>query len=216
MSDKFQPDLHQTVFVVDDEPIARASVCALVRAMGIRTASFESAEAFLQGYKQEPGCVVTDLRMHGISGLELLEKLRRDKVMIPVIIITAHARTAITVKAMQQGAITLLDKPYHDDELWDAINAALATDRRSRMEAEQSQDAKQRLASLTEKERDVMKLVAAGDANKVIAKKLDVSERTVENRRRSVYEKLGVEGVAEMMRILLQAEGEGNGTEKDR
>jgi two-component system, LuxR family, response regulator FixJ len=199
-------ELNQFVFVVDDEPMARSSVCALVRAMGMRAAAFESAEAFLHAYQQEPGCLVTDLRMHGISGLELLEKLRRDKVMIPVIIITAHARTAITVKAMQQGAITLLDKPYHEDELWDAISSALATDRRKRAEAIASQAAKQRLASLTEKERDVMTLVAAGEANKVIAKKLVVSERTVENRRRSIYEKLGVESVAEMMRILLQAE----------
>lgn len=209
MSDKFAADAKQTVFVVDDDPMARSSVCALVRAMGVRTSPFDSAEAFLQAYQQEPGCLVTDLRMHGISGLELLEKLRRDKVMIPVIIITAHARTAITVKAMQQGAITLLDKPYHEDELWDAINSALATDRRKRADAEVSQDARGRLASLTEKERDVMQLVAAGDANKVIAKKLEVSERTVENRRRSVYEKLGVESVAEMMRVLLLAEGEG-------
>lgn len=213
MNEKNASELSQTVFVVDDEPMARSSVCALVRAMGIRTSAFDSAEAFLQAYVQEAGCLVTDLRMHGISGLELLEKLRRDDVMIPVIIITAHARTAITVKAMQQGAITLLDKPYHEDELWDAINSALATDKRWRADAELSHDAKQRLASLSEKERDVMNLVAAGDANKVIAKKLSVSERTVENRRRSIYEKLGVEHVAEMMRIIMQAEGKND--EKD-
>jgi two-component system response regulator FixJ len=200
-------ELEQIVFVVDDEPMARTSVCALVRAMGLRTAAFESAEAFLQGYQQEAGCLVTDLRMHGISGLELLERLRRDQVMLPVIIITAHARTPITVKAIQQGAITLLDKPYHDDELWDAIQLALATDRRWREEAAQRDVAKRKLDALTAKERDVMRLVAAGDANKLIAKKLDVSERTVENRRRSVYQKLGVESVAEMMRILLEAEG---------
>ncbi len=206
--DGMSNEIEQFVFVVDDEPMARSSVCALVRAMGIRTVAFDSAEAFLQGYQPDsPGCLVTDLRMHGLSGLELLEKLRKDKVMLPVIIITAHARTAITVKAIQQGAITLLDKPYHEDELWDAINIALATDRRWRQEAAQRGAAQARLDSLTDKERDVMHLVAAGDANKLIAKKLDVSERTVENRRRSVYEKLGVESVAEMMRILLQAEG---------
>lgn len=200
-------EIDQVVFVVDDEPLARSSVCALVRAMGIKTVAFDSAEAFLQAYRPDSaGCLVTDLRMHGISGLELLEKLRRDKVMLPVIIITAHARTAITVKAIQQGAITLLDKPYHEDELWDAISVALATDRRWRQEAFERSAAQAKLELLTEKERDVMTLVAAGDANKLIAKKLDVSERTVENRRRSVYEKLGVESVAEMMRILLQCE----------
>lgn len=203
----YEPE--QLVFVVDDDPMARSSVCALVRAMGMRTSAFESAEAFLRDYRQEAGCLVTDLRMHGISGLELLEKLRKDRVMLPVIIITAHARTAITVKAIQQGAITLLDKPYHEDELWDAISLALANDRKWRQEGAGKLAARQKLDSLTEKESDVMKLVAAGEANKTIAKKLDVSERTVENRRRAVYEKLGVESVAEMMRILLQA-GEEN------
>jgi two-component system, LuxR family, response regulator FixJ len=196
----------QIVFVVDDEPMARTSVCALVRAMGLKASPFDSAEAFLQNYQQEPGCLVTDLRMHGISGLELLEKLRKDKVMLPVIIITAHARTAVTVRAIQQGAITLLDKPYHEDELWDAIQLALATDRNWRSDSHAKQAAVDKLASLTAKERDVLKLVAAGEVNKAIARKLAVSERTVENRRRSIYQKLKVDSVAEMMRILMQSE----------
>lgn len=198
----------QIVFVVDDEPMARTSVCALVRAMGLKTSAFESAEEFLKNYQQEPGCLVTDLRMHGISGLDLLERLRKDKVMLPVIIITAHARTAVTVRAIQQGAITLLDKPYHEDELWDAIQVALATDRNWRSDSLSKQSAISKLATLTTKERDVIKLVAAGEVNKAIARKLAVSERTVENRRRSIYQKLEVESVAEMMRVLMLGEEE--------
>ena len=198
------------ILIIDDEASLRQTLARILQRAGheVTTASTGTEGLSLLG-AQSFDLLYLDIRMPDISGLELLEKLRRDDVMLPVIIITAHARTAITVKAIQQGAVTLLDKPYHEDELWDAITLALANDRKQRQEAACKITARQKLAALTDKERDVMKLVAAGEANKVIAKKLDVSERTVENRRRAVYEKLGVESVAEMMRVLLLAEEPG-------
>ena len=118
-----------TVFIVDDDASARASVCALVRSMGLRAESFSSAEEFLQSeVDDQAGCLVTDVRMFGMSGVELQQKLKEDGVPLPVIVITAFARTTLTVQAMQQGAVTLLEKPYAEDELWRAIRRALAID----------------------------------------------------------------------------------------
>ena len=117
---------NRTVFVIDDDANLRASVCALVSSLGCRAQGFASAEEFLASYVPgDRGVVVVDLRMPGLSGLELQEELARRKSHLPVIILTAYARTPITVRAIQAGAVTMIDKPYHDDDLWDAIRTAL-------------------------------------------------------------------------------------------
>ena len=122
-----------TVFVVDDDELARDSVCALVQSMGIRAESFSSAEEFLEQYVDgRPGCLVTDVRMTGMSGLELQEKLQELKIPLPVIVMTAYAKTSLTVRAMQSGAVTVLEKPCEENELWDAIRTALARDAQGR------------------------------------------------------------------------------------
>jgi FixJ family two-component response regulator len=198
-----------TVFVVDDDRQARESVCALVRSLGVRAEGFPSAEEFLEAFTPDrSGCLVTDVRMFGMSGVELQQRLKKDGVPLPVIVITAYARTPLTVKVMQQGAVTLLEKPYAEDELWDAIRKALALDAAGRQDYERREKLRDRLASLTPKEREVLDGVVAGKPNKQIARELDVSIRTIENRRRDVFAKMKTDNVAELVRMVIEA-GEG-------
>jgi FixJ family two-component response regulator len=195
-----------TVFVIDDDEQARRSVCALIRSMGLAAEPFASAEQFLDEYVDaDPGCLVTDVRMLGMSGLELQEELRRRNIMLPVVVLTAFARTATTVRAVKAGAVTVLDKPYQDDDLWDAIRKALAQDAADRAKHRRRYDLRHRIEQLTPAQRKVMDLIVAGNANKIIAGELDVSVRTVENRRREIFEKTGAGSVAELVRMAIDA-----------
>ncbi len=195
------------VFVVDDDSEALASVCALVSSMGLKCQPFESGEAFLSYCDRNAplaGCLVTDVRMVGISGIELQEQLRERRVTIPVIVLTAFARTPLTVRAMQNGALTMLDKPYDDDDLWDAIREGLRRDAEQRAKAAALTQVQEDLESLTPSERQVMDLVVAGLPNKTIAGRLDVSVRTVENRRRAVFSKMNADSVADLVRLVVE------------
>ncbi len=195
------------VFVVDDDENARESACMLVRSMGLPTESFPSAEAFLKDFDpSKRGCLVTDLRMLGMSGIELLEELARRNSTLPVIVLTAYARTSLTVRAMQAGAVTMLDKPYSEDELWDQIRRALhiGADRESKRE--QQEKIQVRLDRLSESEREIMKLIVAGKPNKAIARSLDVSMRTIEYRRQAVYKKMEVASLAELVQLVVAAD----------
>lgn len=196
-----------TVFVVDDDAEALASVLALVRSMGPLCKPFDSAEEFLafcDSGKSLEGCLVTDVRMVGISGIELQEQLQSRGIAIPVIVLTAFARTPLTVRAIQNGAVTMLDKPYDDDDLWDAIREGLKRDASQRAEALAQQHIRARFDSLKPTERQVMELVVDGLPNKVIASRLDVSVRTVENRRREVFSKMQAESVADLVRLAIE------------
>lgn len=193
-----------TVYVIDDEQSSRDSVCALVQSMNFSAQAFESGEAFLQQYDGSAGCVVTDYRMTGINGLELQEQLTANGQDIPVIIVTAYARTPVTVQAIQNGAVTMLDKPYSEDELWNAIREGLTLDQQCRELKQERAEITTRLASLNEKEKQVLDLIVAGQPNKVMANKLDVSLRTIENRRRTVFTKLGTQTVAELVALVLK------------
>lgn len=195
-----------TVFVVDDDEQARKSVCALVRSMGIKAESFPSGEEFLEHLEPDHhGCLVTDVRMLGMSGLELLDKLNEKGILLPVIVMTAHASTPITVRAVQSGAVTLLEKPYMSDDLWDAIRKALMLEASNRSQHEHRQEVRDRLALLTPSERQVLDFMVEGKPNKVIAKRLDISIRTVENRRRDIFEKTNADSVAELVRMVIEA-----------
>ena len=194
------------VFVVDDDQGARSSVCALVRSMGIAAESYESAEQFLEHYSSDHvGCLVTDVRMLGMSGLELQERLNEMGSMIPVIVLTAYATTNLTVQAMKNGAVTMLDKPYHEDELWNAIRKSLTLDSEQRVEQARRLELRERMSTLTESERIVLDNVVAGKANKVIARRLDVSIRTIENRRRDIYKKMNADSAVELVRLVIEA-----------
>jgi RNA polymerase sigma factor (sigma-70 family) len=195
------------VFVVDDDEMARDSVCALVHSMGLPARAFASAESFLAAYAGEPGCLVTDVRMLGMSGTELQEQLARADVPLPVIVITGFATTPLTVQAVQRGAVTVLEKPCSDQELWDAIRKGLAQDAESRQQRARRRELQNRIDQLTPQERQVMDRMLAGQPNKSIARALGVSVRTVESRRHNVFEKLRTESVAELVRLVMEAEG---------
>ncbi len=198
-----------TVFVVDDDELIRKSVCALARSMGIRSESFCSAEEFLdQDLEARPGCVVTDVRMLGMSGLDLQEELCERAVPLPVIIMTAYAETRTTVRALRGGALTLLEKPFEDNELWDAIRGALAKDAAHRVTNEHRREVRHRVERLTPTQRKVMDLIVAGKSNKWIAKELDVGVRTVESRRREVFDRMKAESVADLVRLAIEASPE--------
>ena len=202
------PDtLTQAVYVVDDDERARESVCALVGSMGLRSHAFASGEQFLDVHHHDmSGCLVTDIRMLGMSGLELQAALSAMGSILPVVVLTAFASTPLTVQAIQQGAVTLLDKPYQDDDLWNAIRKALAQDARKRVEAAHRQAIRKRIAELTRSERAVLSYVVAGKPNKVIANRLDVSVRTVENRRSEIYTKLQVHSIVDLVKMVIEAD----------
>jgi RNA polymerase sigma factor (sigma-70 family) len=200
-----------TVFVVDDDDLGRKSVCALVQSMGVKAESFASAEEFLDKYTDDrPGCVVTDLRMHGMSGVELQEKLGQRGNSLPVIILTAFARTSVTVRAIQAGAVTVLDKPCEDDDLWNAIRGALAKGKAAQEEHAQSREICARLAKLTPQERQILDMTVDGAAVKSIAAKLGISERTVATRRRKLLAKMQADSIADLIRLATLAGGANN------
>jgi two-component system, LuxR family, response regulator FixJ len=195
-----------TVFVIDDDEQARKSVCALVCSMGVRSEAFASAEDFLARYCEgRRGCLVIDVRMPGMSGLELQQRLLERRVFLPVIVLTAYARTPLTVQAMRAGAVTLLEKPYADDELWEAIRMALGAEAQGWTEQQQQREIGLRLGQLTADEREVMDRVVGGVPNKTIARELGVSVRTVENRRHRVLAKMQVRTVAELVNMVVLA-----------
>lgn len=192
------------VFIVDDDEQVRKAVKALVEAMGVTSETYPSAEEFLKAYDgRRPACLVTDVRMLGMSGLELQERMIEQGLSMSVIVLTAFATTPTTVRAMRNGALTLMEKPCNDDELWDAIRRGLANDLENFELEQQRSNLKLRLESLTPKEREVLDLMIAGDANKVIARKLDCSIRTVENHRQKVFQKMEADSLAELVRMAV-------------
>ncbi len=194
-----------TVYIVDDDEGARESVRALVRSMGVCADTFASAEDFLEQFDtRRPGCLVTDLRMQGMTGVELQETLAEKGCHLPVILITAHAETSITVRAVKTGAVTVLEKPCRDFELFDAIQDALARDTEYREVAACHQEFRRRLDTLSPAEKQVLDYMMEGIANKVIARRLEVSIRTVENRRQRVFEKTGTDSLAKLVRLVVE------------
>ena len=197
----------QTVFVVDDDPAVCDSVAALVTSLDVNVETFESAESFLSSYQpNRAGCLVTDLRMLGMSGLELQERLSEMGIKIPVIIMTAYADVQVAVRAMQKGAVTLLEKPCRDQELWECMRNALELDESQRSHDERRKDINSRIGALTEGEKEVMERMVEGKMNKVIAKDLSISIRTVETRRHNVLEKMQADSLAELVRLVVEAE----------
>jgi two-component system response regulator FixJ len=194
-----------TVFIVDDDEGARDSVKAIVRSMGVNAETYSSAEEFLEkADRSRPGCLVTDLRMLGISGVELQERIAELGLSLPVVILTAHAETAVTVRAIKNGALTVLEKPCRDYELYDTIRDAIALDSKMRVQNAELNAFVRRIESLTESEQAVLELMIEGQANKVVARRLGVSIRTVESRRQQIFEKTGTDSLAELIRLVVQ------------
>ncbi len=193
------------VYIVDDDNAALEAVSALVGEMGVTAKTYLSAEDFLSDYDgHRPGCLVTDVRMLGMSGVELQEKLARDGVTLSVVVLTAYADTPTTIRAIKGGAVTLLEKPCRDQELWDAIRTALLNDLEKTKRERHQDEIRRRFESLTPGEQKVMERIVKGESNKMMAKRLRVSVRTIEVRRHNVFKKLEADSVAELVRMYLE------------
>jgi RNA polymerase sigma factor (sigma-70 family) len=193
-----------TVFIVDDDDAVRGSLRLLLKSVGIAAVAYGSAPEFLGAYEPEqPGCIVLDVRMPGMSGLELQDELNRRGAMIPVIFITGHGDIPMAVEAMQQGAFDFLQKPFRDQELLDRIQRALTRDKENRAHLHQKDRIRERFETLTPREREVLALVTRGMPNKVMAAELGVSQRTVEIHRARVMEKMEASSLAQLVRMAL-------------
>ncbi len=195
------------VYVVDDDRPARESVRALVHSMGLDCQTYPSAEQFLDEYQSGPGCVVTDQCLKGMSGADLQQELIRRNLFVPLIVVTAFAETSTTVELVRNGAVAVLEKPFSSEDLWKAIRLSLELDAEFRAHHELSAEYRRRLVTLTDAERDVLTFVIDGHSNKQIAHLLNVSLRTVENRRASVFAKTRTQSVAELIQFTYLAEG---------
>ena len=196
----------QTVFIVEDDAAVRDSLGLLLGLQGFRTQAFSCAEDFLRVYQPSwAGCLLLDVKMPGMSGLELQESLRQQSLALPIIIMTAHGDIATVRTALRSGAVDFLEKPVNPDALLGAIRTALDADAARRRAAQDAEDTRQRLSVLTARERQVMELVAKGCHNREIATTLGISPRTVEVHKARVMEKLQVQSVPELVRIVLRA-----------
>jgi FixJ family two-component response regulator len=197
-------DRTQTVFVVDDDPAIRHAMSLFLRSAGLGVESFASAGDFLKRFDRcNGGCLLLDIRMPGLSGLELQQRLLDLGASIPIIFITGHADVPMAVEAMKKGAFAFLQKPFRDQELLDHISEALLTGGRERTKQEARSLHDARRETLTRREREIMDLVVTGKPNKVIAFELGVSQRTVEVHRARVMEKMQARSLADLVRMNL-------------
>lgn len=196
-----------TVFIVDDDDAVRSSLRLLLKSVGLAAVAYPSARDFLAAWNpDQPSCLVLDVRMPGISGLELQEELNRRGAIVPVIFITGHGDIPMAVEAMQHGAFDFLQKPFRDQDLIDRIQKAIARDAANRAQLLEKDRVRARWESLTPREREVLALVTAGKANKVMAGDLGVSQRTVEIHRARVMEKMEAASLAQLVRMVLDLE----------
>ena len=204
------------VFIVDDDEAVRNSLRLLVKSVGLTATALASAQEFLASYDPlQPGCLVLDVRMPGMSGLELQQRLNLRGAVIPVIFITGHGDVPMAVEAMQQGAFDFLQKPFRDQDLMDRIQRALQKDRANRAELGQRSRIREQRETLTPREREVLTLVTSGKANKVMAADLGLSQRTIEIHRARVMEKMGASSLAHLVRMVLDLEdSDGQGATK--
>jgi two-component system, LuxR family, response regulator FixJ len=199
-----------TVYIVDDDDAVRGALRLLLKSVGLAAVALPSAKEFLATYDPlQPGCLVLDVRMPGMSGLELQEQLNLRGAIIPVIFITGHGDVPMAVDAMQQGAFDFLQKPFRDQDLIDRIQRALAKDETGRLELRERVRIKERIEALTAREREVLDLVTTGKPNKIMAADLGVSQRTVEIHRARVMEKMGASSLAQLVRMVLDLKGDG-------
>jgi FixJ family two-component response regulator len=190
------------VFIVDDDASLRESLKDLVGSVGLRVKAFASAQEFLRSERPDvPSCLVLDVRLKGVSGLDLQKRIAEADMEIPIIFITGHGDVPMTVQAMKAGAVEFLTKPFRDQDLLDAIQQALKRDRKAREQRTEIEELYTRYCSLTPREREVMTLVVAGLLNKQIAGHLGTSEASVKVHRQHVMEKMGAGSLAELVRM---------------
>lgn len=199
-----------TVFVVDDDEAVRESVTAIFRAEGLTVETYGSATAFLQAYHpSRRGCLLVDVRMPEMTGLELYERLARQSAKLPVVVMTGYGDVPTAVRAMKAGALDFIEKPMAPQQLMETIRRALETERESAEDEEYAALVAARLERLTPRERDVLTHLVAGESNKAIARELGISPRTVEIHRARVMEKMQAENLSRLIRMTLSAEESG-------
>ena len=197
-------DAPGTVFLIDDDPGVRDSLALLLSLKGLSTQLFASAESFIETYQpDQAGCVLTDLRMPGMTGLELQAALRERRLDLPVVVLTAHGDVATARAALKNGAFDFLEKPIDDAMLLDVLHNALRVDRERRAAATARSSSDRRMERLTEREREILSLLAAGHQNRDIATQLGISPRTVEVHKARIMEKLACRSLADLIRMNL-------------
>jgi two-component system, LuxR family, response regulator FixJ len=204
------PPRDPVVYAVDDDPQASRATAELVRSFGQQVRTFGSPREFLEELDRidsdQPGCVIIDLRMPGMDGLEVFQQIAERDLALPVILVTGYADTSLTVRALRSGVLAVLDKPCRDNELWSFIQEGLAKSDERRRRRRYQQLLEERFRRLSLQDRQVLQLILEGCKNRTMAKRLDVSLRTVENRRRRVFDVMQAESVAELTRMVMEYE----------
>ena len=191
------------VFIVDDDELIRDSLEQLVKSVGLKAETFPSAQSFLDAeLLDQPSCLVLDVRMPGMSGLDLQDEFEQRDFSIPIIFITGHGTVPMSVRAMKGGAVDFLQKPFEDQDLLDTIYHAIEQSRHSRLEQTEKKEIDQRIASLTTREREVLVLVVTGMLNKQVAYDLNMGENTVKTHRARIMHKMAVESLADLVRAI--------------
>ncbi len=200
-------NIHEpTVFVVDDDAAVRDSLLILLRSAGISCEEFPSAEGFLSSYSSDrPGCMILDIRMPGTDGLELQQMLIKQGMRMPIIFLTGHGDVPMAVQAIKSGALDFIEKPFREQALIDSVKRAIEQDGLWRKAQSQSQYVKDRLASLSARERQVMELLLQGKTSKMIASELGRSHKTIDVHRANILDKMHVQNVAGLARMLMDA-----------
>lgn len=201
---------HHLIHVVDDDASLRRALAFLLESAGWRVALHESAEAFLTAWRTPapPGCLILDIRMPMMSGLELQRLMKTRGIHLPIVFLTGHADVSMAVEALKHGATDFIEKPFKDQLLLDAVAQAVRIDIASRGESQAREAVHARIEKLSPRELEVARLLADGLTNKLIGLRLDISERTVQVHRLHLMEKLGIHSAAELARLMLQASGE--------
>jgi len=197
-------ELAPTVYIVDDDEAVRESLGLLLESVDQVSSGFDAATSFLEAYDDDmAGCIVLDIRMPGMNGMELQKKLNDVNSILPIIFVTGHGDVPMAVEAMQHGAVDFIQKPYREQDLLDKINQALNIDQQQRADLKEKQEIIKRIETLTPRENEVMTMMIDGNANKVIAIDLGISQRTVEIHRSRVMEKMSTHSLAHLVRMVL-------------
>ncbi len=193
------------VFIVDDDEAVRQSTAWLIESIGLKVTTFTCADEFLENYNNEPGCIVMDVRMPGMSGLEAQEEMKNRGMTLPLIFITGHGDVPMAVRALKRGAFDFIEKPFNDQLLLDAVQRGLKNNSEAMESLIQNESIDKRITSLTPREHEVMMRVTEGKPNKVIAHELNVSIKTVEVHRARMMEKMEATSVAQLVKTTIQA-----------